>query len=89
MTPGHGLLGLSLSLRFRFIHNASLLALHICATTQGPAPGSFLVPCHCSYIFVSFLAFHVHVAGDLNKAISFVVGILSTSFARALLGFIR
>jgi len=27
----------------------------------------------------------VHVAGDLHKTISFVVGVLSTSFARALL----
>jgi len=36
-------------------------------------------------------AFRVHVAGDLNKKMSFVVGVLSTSFARphALLGLIR
>jgi len=27
-----------------------------------------------------------HVTGDLNKAISFVVGVLSTSFARAYSG---
>ena len=42
--------------------------------------GSF----HCSYIFVLCLAFPVHVAGDLNKTLSFVVGVLTTSFARAL-----
>jgi len=39
--------------------------------------------------FRSRLAFRVHVAGDLNKAISFVVAVLSTSFARALLGLIH
>ena len=49
----------------------------------------FLGPCHCSYIFVLCLAFHVHVASDLNKTISFVVGVLTTSFARALLGLIH
>jgi len=31
----------------------------------------------------------VHVASDLNKAISFVASVLSTSFARALLGLIH
>jgi len=46
----------------------------------------FFGPCRCSYIFVPCLAFRVHVAGDLNKTISFVAGVLSTSFARALLG---
>jgi len=45
------------------------------------------------------LAFHVasdrslqiavHVASDLNKAISFVASVLSASFARALLGLIH
>ena len=35
----------------------------------------FFVPCHCSYIFVPCLAFCVHVAGDLNKTISFIVGV--------------
>ena len=35
----------------------------------------FFVPCHCSYIFVLCPAFYVHVARDLNKAISFVAGI--------------
>ena len=49
----------------------------------------FFVPCHCSYIFVSCLVFHVHVAGDMNKTISFVTGVLSTSFARTLLGLIH
>jgi len=44
---------------------------------------------HCSYIFVPCLAFRAHVAGDLNKTISFVSGVLSTSFARALLGLLR
>jgi len=33
--------------------------------------------------FRSRLAFRVHVAGDLNKAISFVVAVLSTSFVRS------
>ena len=49
----------------------------------------FIGPCHCSYIFVLCLAFRVHVASDLNKTISFVVGVLTTSFARALLGLIH
>ena len=49
----------------------------------------FFGPCHCSYIFVPCPAFRVHVAGDLNKTISFVVGVLTTSFARALLGFLH
>jgi len=49
----------------------------------------FFVPCHYSYIFVPFLAFHVHVAGDLNETISFVAGILSTLLARALLRLIQ
>ena len=38
-------------------------------------------PCHCLYIFVPCLAFRVHVAGNPNQKISFVVGILSTSLA--------
>jgi len=46
-------------------------------------------PCHCSYIFVPCLYLRVHVTGDLNKTISFVVGVLTTSFARALLGLIH
>jgi len=38
-TPAHGLLGLSLSLRLRFIsENASMLALYIYATTHCPTP---------------------------------------------------
>ena len=49
----------------------------------------FFGPCHCSCIFVLCLAVRAHVAGDLNKAISFAVGVLLTSFARALLGFIH
>jgi len=37
--PAHGLHGFSPSLRLRFIsENASVLALQICATTQGPVP---------------------------------------------------
>jgi len=35
------------------------------------------------------LAFRVHVTGDLNKPISFVVEVLTTSFARALPGLIH
>ena len=46
-------------------------------------------PCHCSYIFVPCLAFRVHVAGDLNKTTSFVIGVLMTSVARALRGHIH
>jgi len=49
----------------------------------------FFGPCHCSYIFVPRLASRVHVAGDLNKTISLVASVLSTSFARALLGLIH
>jgi len=45
----------------------------------------FFGPCHCSYIFVPCLVFRVRVAGDLNKTIAFLVGFLSTSFARVLL----
>jgi len=45
----------------------------------------FFVPCQCSYKFIQCLAFRFHVAGDLNKTISFE-GVLS--FARALLGLI-
>ena len=39
-------------------------------------------------IYAPCLAFRVHVAGDQNKTTSFVVGVLSTSIARALLGLI-
>jgi len=49
----------------------------------------FFGPCHCLYIFIPCLSFHVHVTGDLNKTISFVVGVFTTPFARALLGFIH
>jgi len=75
--------------------NASLLALYICATTHGPhftkllTRALFFEPCPFSNKFFPSLAFGVHVAGDLNKTISFVVGVLSTSFAHALLGLIR
>ena len=75
------------------VWQSSLLALYICATTKGRSQlltrALFFVPCHCSYIFVSCPAFHVHVAGDMNKTISFVAGVLSTSFPRPLFGFIR
>jgi len=47
----------------------------------------FIGLCHCSYIFVPILAFRVHVACNWNQKILFVEGVLSTSFARALLGF--
>jgi len=40
-------------------------------------------------IFVPCLAFRIHVAGDLNQKLSLVASVLSTSFARALLGLIR
>ena len=49
----------------------------------------FIGPCHCSYKFISCQTFRVHVASDLNKTISFVASVLSTSFARALLGLIH
>jgi len=49
----------------------------------------FFGPCHCSYILVPCLAFRVPVTGDLNKTISFVASVLTTSFARALLGVIH
>jgi len=38
--------------------------------------GSFHWACHCSYIFIPCLAFRVHVAGDLNQKILFVVDVL-------------
>jgi len=41
----------------------------------------FIGPYHCPYVFVPCQAFCVRVAGDLNKIISFVVGVLSTSLA--------
>jgi len=53
------------------------LALYVCATTNGPhfskllTRALFFGPCQCSYIFIQCLAFRVHVAGDLNKTISF------------------
>jgi len=88
-TPAHGLLRLSPSLRLRFIpENATLL----CIFAHFPrllTRALFFGPCHCSYVFVLCLASRIHVAGDLNKTISFVVGVLSTSFARALLGLIH
>jgi len=49
----------------------------------------FIGPCHCSYIFVPCLAFCVHVAGDLNKTISFVVSVFLTSFTHTLLQLIH
>jgi len=72
--------------------NANLLALFIFATTHVPhftkllTRALFFGPFQCSYKFIPCLAFRVHVAVDLNKTISFVVGVLSTSFAHALLG---
>jgi len=63
--------------------NASFLALCICANTHGPhftkllTRALFFGPCQCSYEFIPCLAFHAHVAGYLNKTISFVVGVLS------------
>jgi len=41
---------------------------------------------HYSYVFVPCLAFGIHAAGDLNQKVSFVARVLSTSFARALIG---
>ena len=41
----------------------------------------FFGPCQCSYNFIPCLAFRVHVAGNLDKTISFVVGVLPTSLA--------
>jgi len=91
-TLAHGLLELKPSLRLRLIlENASLLAFYICTSTHNNklTRAVCIGPCHCSYVFVPCLAFRVHVAGDLNKTISFVVGVLSPLFARALLGLIR
>jgi len=45
--------------------------------------------CYFSSIFVPYLAFRIHFAGDLNQKLSLVARVLSTSFARALLGLIR
>jgi len=87
-----GLLGFHPSLRLRFVsENASMLAFCVlchhprCHFTKLSTRALLFGPCYCSYIFVPCLAFRVHVAGDLNKTISFVVAVLSTSFARALL----
>jgi len=57
--------------------------------TQLLTRAHFFGPCHCSYISFPCLAFRFHVAGDLNKTISFAVGVLTTSFARALLRLIH
>ena len=88
--------GFSPSLRLRFIsENASLLCIFVSPPTvplhytKLLTRDLFFVPCHCSYISVPCPAFHVHVAGDLNKTISFAAGVLSTSFARALLRLIH
>ena len=43
----------------------------------------FIGTFHC-FIFVPYLAFRVHVTGDLNQKLSFVVGVVSTSIARPL-----
>jgi len=82
-TPAHGLLGLNPSRWLRFIsENASKLALYfLCHHHRLLTQALFFGPCHCSYVFVPCLAFRVHFAGDLNKTMSFVVGVLSTSFA--------
>ena len=48
----------------------------------------FFGPCRLSLFIYLRLAIRVHVAGDLNKTISFV-DVLSTSFVRALLGLIH
>jgi len=74
--------------------NASLLALYVCSTTHPHftkllTRALFFEPCHCSYIFAPCLTFRVHVTGDLNKPISFVVNVLTTSFAHALLRLIH
>jgi len=95
-SPAYGLLGLRLSLRLRFTsENASLFALYVCASTHGPTSlscelGLFslgIVTVH-TFSFQS-LASRVHVAGDVYETIWFVVGVLTTSFALALLGLIH
>jgi len=95
-TSAHGLLGLSPSLQLRFISkNASLLALYICAVTHGPTSrncwlGLFSLGLFTVHIFswhAGPFAFKLQVTW--SKAISFVVGVLSTSFARVLLGLIH
>jgi len=94
-TPAYRLLGLHPSFRLRFIsENASLHDLYVFSTIHGPTslsfyPGPFHLALSLFYIFVPYLAFHVHVAGDLIKTISFVIGVLTTSFARALLRLIH
>jgi len=90
-TPAHGLLGFSLSLRLRFLYRRTQACLiYLCHHrrshfTKLLTRALLFGPCHCSYIFVPHLAFRVNVAGDLDKTISFVAGVLSTSFAPALL----
>jgi len=92
-TPAHGLLGLSPSLRLRFIlQNVSLLASYVCAATHGPTSLLRLLGLSSlgfSYIFVACLVVRVHVTGDLNRTISFVVGVLTTSLACVLFGLIH
>jgi len=89
-TPAFWLLGLRPRLRLRFIfrptlQNANLFCIFV------PIPTS-LIKVNSGFFrwaFVTVLIFSFHVAGDLNKKIPFVVGVLLTSFARALLGLIR
>jgi len=62
----------------------------LCCTSLNCYLGPFclyLVTVHI--YFVPCPAFRVDVAGDLHKTISFVVGVLSTLFARTLLGLIH
>jgi len=80
--------GRSPSVRLRFIsENASLLCMFVSPSTSHFTKlltrARFFGPCHWLYIFVPCLVFRVHVAGDLNKTISFVLSVLTTSFTRA------
>jgi len=60
-TPAHGRLGLSPSLRIRFIQeNASLLASYICATTHGPTSNQLLTwALFRGLVTVHIFSFHV------------------------------
>jgi len=92
-TPAHELLGLSPSLRLRYIYRRTRACL-LCIFVPPPTVPLHLVVNSDSFLwtvslFIYFRSVSVlsrsccSFAGDLNKTISFVVGVLSTAFARA------
>jgi len=88
-TPALGLLDLFVTRIFDYDLYWRTQACLLCIFVPSLTRALFTGPCHCLWIFVPFLTFRVHIAGNLNKTISFVVGVLSTLFPRALPGLVR